>query len=132
MKMTSYVNASYASNDVQGFTGFNVGARFAGSAFAAGSYAGYAHFGTGATNNGPAASTVGVDLFPLMANPAVATGATGFTPPLGAGTYTFLIQQLGASTSYEFDAKVVPEPESVYLLAGGLLALAPMARKRRR
>jgi hypothetical protein len=132
MKMTSYVNASYASNDVQGFTGFNVGASFAGSAFAAGSYAGYAHFGTGATNNGPAASTVGVDLLPLMANPAVAPGATGFTPPLGAGTYTFLIQQLGASTSYEFDAKVVPEPESVCLPAGGLLALAPMAWKRRR
>jgi len=30
---------------------------------------------------------VGVDLLPLMANPSFAPGATGFTPPLAAGTY---------------------------------------------
>ena len=41
-----------------------------------------------------------------MAIPPSAAGATGFTPPLGVGTYTFLIQQLGASTAYQFDFNV--------------------------
>ena len=62
-----------------------------------------------------------------------AAGATGFTPPLGPGSYTFLIQQTGALTNYEFDITVVPEPGSLCLMAiGGLLILAPTARKRRR
>src|SRR5262249_55248046 len=49
MKMTSYVNAVYSNpNDLQAFTGFQFGSTFPGSAFSAGSYAGFAHFGTGA------------------------------------------------------------------------------------
>jgi hypothetical protein len=129
------VNAAYSSSDAQGFTGFQVGSTFPGSPFTAGSYAGYAHFGTGATNPSTPVSTVGVDLLPLMANPSVAAGATGFTAPLGPGNYTFLIQQLGGATSYEFDATVtaVPEPGSLCLMAvGGLLLVAPVARKLRR
>ena len=139
LEMTSYVNAVYSSTDSQGFTGFQVGASFVGSAFTAGSYAGYAHFGTGATNSGinggAPTTTVGVDLLPLMANPSVAAGATGFTPPLGAGTYTFLIQQLGASTNYEFDINVsaVPEPATLGLLGfGGVGAIAALSLRRKR
>jgi hypothetical protein len=96
--MTSYVNSKYISADDQGFTGFQVGSSFSGDEFTPGSYAGYAHFGFAANNpdtNPVAASTVGVDLLPLMANPNFAPGTTGFTPPLTAGTYTFLIQQGG-------------------------------------
>ena len=130
--MASFVNAAYSSTDAQGFTGFQIGSAFVGSTFSQGSYAGYAHFGTRATNPTTPASTVGVDLLPLMANPTVAPGATGFTPPLAAGTYTFLIQQLGAATNYEFDATVtaVPEPESVSLLGVGTLGLLALLRKR--
>ena len=44
-----------------------------------------------------------------MADPNFAPGATGFTPPLAAGTYTFLIQQGGfATTGYQFDMTVTP------------------------
>jgi len=57
--MTSYVNARFVSSDPQGFTGFQVGSSFPGDEFAAGSYAGYAHFGTAADNGGGSGSTVG-------------------------------------------------------------------------
>jgi hypothetical protein len=129
--MTSYVNFKYVSIDDQGFTGFQFGSSFSRDAFVAGSYAGYAHFGTGATNpdGSPPSSTVGVDLLSLMANPSFAPGATGFTPPLAAGTYTFLIQQgNAATTSYEFDMTVRSVPESGFSLCllgmGGLATLA--------
>ena len=126
--MTSYVNSKYVSTDDQGFTGFQFGSSFSGDVFTAGSYAGYAHFGTGATNpdGSPPSSTVGVDLLPLMANPSFAPGATGFTPPLAAGTYTFLIQQGNpATTNYQFDMTVRSVPESgssLCLLGIGCLA----------
>jgi hypothetical protein len=110
--MTSYVNSKYVSTDDQGFTGFQFGSSFLGDELTAGSYAGYAHFGFAANNpdgNPVAASTVGVDLLPLMANPNFAPGATGFTAPLAAGTYTFLIQQgPGGTIRYQFDMTVTP------------------------
>jgi PEP-CTERM motif len=130
--MISYVNSKYDSTDDQGFTGFQFGSSFSGDEFVAGSYAGYAHFGFAATNpdgNPVPASTVGVNLLPLMADPSFAPGTTGFTPPLAAGTYTFLIQQGNpVTTGYQFDMTVraVPEPgSSLFLLGmGGLATLA--------
>jgi hypothetical protein len=133
--MTSYINSKYVSTDEQGFTGFQFGSSFSGDEFLAPSYAGYAHFGTGATNpdGTPPSSTVGVDLLPLMANPAFAPGATGFTLPLAAGTYTFLIQQGNpAITSYQFDMNVRPVPEpgsSLCLLGMGGLAILALRRR---
>jgi PEP-CTERM motif-containing protein len=133
--MASYVNSKYNSADDQGFTGFQKGASFSGDEFAAGSYAGYAHFGTAAQTpdgNPTSSSTVGVNLLPLMADPSFAPGATGFTPPLGAGTYTFLIQQGDPSTTgYQFDMtlRAVPEPgSSLCLLAMGGLAILALRR----
>src|SRR4029077_18333856 len=130
--MASYVNSKYDSTDPQGFTGFQFGPSFSGDQFAEGSYAGYAHFGTAANNpdgNPVSSSTVGVNLLPLMADPTFAPGASGFTPPLGAGTYTFLIQQGNAvTTGYQFDMNVRAVPEtgsSLCLLGmGGLAILA--------
>ena len=135
--MTSYVNARFVSSDPQGFTGFQVGSSFPGDEFAAGSYAGYAHFGTGATNpdGTPPLSTVGVNLLPLMANSSFAPGTAGFTPPLGAGTYTFLIQQGDPSTTgYRFNMTVrpvqVPEPgSSLCLLAMGTVTALALRRR---
>ena len=133
--MTSYVNAKYVSADEQGFTGFQFGSSFSGDEFMAGSYAGYAHFGTEATNpdGTPPKSTVGVNLLPRMANPSFAPGTTGFTPPLAAGTYTFLIQQGDPeTTSYQFDMNVrsVPEPgSSLFLLGMGGLAILALRRR---
>jgi hypothetical protein len=132
--MTSYVNSKYVADDAQGFTGFQFGSAFLGDVFMAISYAGYAHFGTGATNpdGTPPVSTVGVNLLPLMADPTFAPGTTGFTPPLAAGTYSFLIQQGDAvTTSYRFDMNVrsVPEPgSSLGLLGMGGLAILALRR----
>lgn len=132
LQLSSDVLESYVSTDQQGFTGFQDGSSFIGNPETTPSaYVGYTHFGTGATNGAnPPTNLVGVDLLPLMANPAIAAGATGFTPPLPSGTYTFFIQQLGATTNYQFDYGVtaVPEPTSIGLLAIGAVGLL----KRRR
>ena len=84
---------------------------FVGSTNSAGSYLGYAHFGTGATNgNLPPTDLTGVDILPIIGNNTLASGSQGFTPPLSAGDYTFFIQQLGASTAYQFDFNVIAAP----------------------
>src|SRR5438046_1777978 len=134
--MVSYVNARYNSADDQGFTGFQFGSAFSGDPFMAISYAGYAHFGTAATNpdmNPVPASTVGLNLLPLMADPSFAPGAAGFTPPLAAGTYTFLIQQGDpVTTGYQFDMNVRAVPESgssLCLLGMGGLAILALRRR---
>lgn len=103
-RLDSLVLARYTSTDGQGFLGVQDGPTFEGSTTVPGSYLGYAHFGTSATNgNLPPANLVGADLLPLMGDTGIAFGSQGFTPPLPAGDYTFLIQQLGASTTYQFD-----------------------------
>jgi hypothetical protein len=133
LQLSSFVLASYVSSDGQGFTGFQAGSSFVGSAFSQSSYAGYAHFGTAATNGAlPATNLVGQDLLPIMANPSLAPGATGFALPLGAGTYTFLIQQLGGPTNYQFDFGVTQVPTPSVLSAGGLSALLGLGCRRRR
>lgn len=129
LQLSKYSHSAYISTDAQGFTGFQAGSSFVGSLVAPGSYAGYAHFGTGATNGSlPATNTLNVDLLPIMADNTpggTSAGATGFTPPLQAGTYTFLIQQTGTTqTSYQFDWEItaVPEPSTFCLIAmGGLM-----------
>ena len=89
-------------------------------------------------NGGAVTSTVGVDLFSPLYMPndlpgGTAAGSTGFTPPLLPGTYTFLIQQQGTLTGYEFDMNVSPLPESATfgMALVGVLSLLAIARCRR-
>jgi hypothetical protein len=59
--------------------------------------------------------------------------AIGFAAPLGAGDYTFLIQQTGGSVvEYEFRFEVSPVPEPVTLgtMAVGLAILGASRRRR--
>jgi hypothetical protein len=120
MSLSAVVLKSYSSTDQQGFTGVQDGTNFVGSTVDPASYLGYSHFGTGPGN-------IGQDILPTM---STAAGAQGFTPPLGSGPYTFLIQQTGsAATSYEFDYVVVPEPTTVTLVALGFGVI--LLRRRR-
>jgi len=129
--LDSVTLAAYVSPDLQGFLGVQVGPTFVGSPFVAGSFAGYAHYGTAAQNGSyPATNLVGANMLPIMADPAAAPGATGLTVPLGPGTYTFLIQQFGDPTNYQFDYVVVPEPASLLLLVSGIALLASLRRRR--
>jgi hypothetical protein len=140
--MTTYINTAYGGADQQGFTGFQFGSSFIGNAGTATPYAGYAHFGPGATNpgvnGGLPLSTTNIDLLSTphyMSDNAAggtAAGASGYTPPLGPGTYTFLIQQLGSTVTYDFRIDVVPEPATLGLAvlgAAGLFAIRAGAKR---
>jgi hypothetical protein len=138
LQLNNLVLAAYSSTDQQGFTGVASGASFAGGESAvnvAASYLGYVHFGTGATNGSlPPTNLVGVDVLPLMGNKAtISPGSAGFTPPLPAGAYTFLIQQLGATTNYQydFDVTAVPEPVTGGAILGSTLILGLLRRRAR-
>jgi hypothetical protein len=133
LKLSSVVLFSYQSADPQGFTGLQAGTSFVGSPFVAGSYLGYAHFGTAASNGSDLPSNVvGVNILPAMGNNGpggTGAGAIGFTPPLPSGSYTFLIQQTGANTaSYRFDYGVTPEPTAILLLSLGGICLLRRCR----
>src|SRR4029078_6130037 len=92
---------SYVSTDLIGFFGVQGGTSFQGSLTDPASYLVYSHYGI---------STIGIDHLPMM---GTAAGAQGFTPPLPAGSYTFVIQQTGTSqANYQWDFVIssVPEP----------------------
>lgn len=76
------------------------------------------------------ADTIGVDILPMMTFPEL--GSSGFTIPLGAGTYSMWAQEGSAGLSpYGFDFTLTPVPEmpTVALLAAGLLALGLRRRR---
>lgn len=130
--LTGYTHTFYRSSDGQGFTGVASGPTFSGNVFTPSAYLGYAHFGTSANNGSlPPTDTTGTNLLPLMAdNVNFAAGAQGFSGSLPAGSYTFLIQQLGASTEYAFtfNLALVPTPATSALVSiSGLV----MLRRRR-
>lgn len=72
---------------------------------------------------------IGMDLLPDLA--AGSFGSTGFSIPLGPGTYTYLIQELtpGESRSYQITFNVVPEPSSVGMF-GIAFGLSTLRRRR--
>jgi hypothetical protein len=119
-ELSALVLTDYDSQDAVAFTGFQFGPAFVGSEFEAGSYAGWTHLGP---------TQLGEDLLLHMADQVTNPGSQGFTPPLPAGTYTFLIQQIGDDTLYLYDFHVtaVPGPAGLLALAG----VGALARRRR-
>jgi PEP-CTERM motif len=77
---------------------------------------------------------VGVDLLPVLAlgvTGGPGHAGTGFTVPLEAGTYSYLVQQTGPQlTGYSIEFNVVPEPSSVVLILGGLGVIAGRQRRK--
>lgn len=76
---------------------------------------------------------IGTDLLPILA--AAPLAGSGFSTPLGAGTYSYLIQQTGPQfTGYSLDFRVrtvVPAPAVATLLPFGLLLLRRRTRRHR-
>jgi MYXO-CTERM domain-containing protein len=111
--------ADYDSLDFVAFVGVAAGPAFHGDTLDPASYLGYSHYGF---------ATLGEDLLPLM---GTAQGAQGFTPPLSSGVYTFLSQQLGEDSLYQFDfvVEAVPAPGCAALGMGGALVYAGRRRR---
>ena len=76
------------------------------------------------------ANNIGEDLLPSMAS--AGQGASGFSVPLGAGDYVFLIQDTGSAINYglTFTVTPVPLPAGLPLLALSLVGLARITRLR--
>ena len=74
------------------------------------------------------AAQVGTDILPGLA--AAPFGGTGFTVPLGTGTYTFHVQQTGLElTGYSLDFIITPEPATLLLFSTGLVGLCLKRRR---
>jgi hypothetical protein len=107
------------------FIGMQFGAQFTvpPDTFSAAGLLGWVHY-----NN----TDVGHDILPRM-NTVVA-GSTGFTIPLGPGTYSFWLQDTdGGTLKYGFDlmlSAAVPEPATYATLAVGLVFLIAGLRRR--
>jgi hypothetical protein len=120
LQLAQLILADYDSLDFVAFAGVAAGPAFTGDPLDTASYLGYSHYGF---------DTLGEDLLPRM---GAASGAQGFTPPLGAGVYTFLSQQLGEDSLYQFDfvVEAVPGPGAVGLFAAaGIMTLGRRGRR---
>lgn len=117
---------AYTGTDGRAFFGLQQGGTFTVAANAASpsDMYGYSHFGPNAVG-----ATVGSD---FLGQAASAFGAQGFTPPLGAGTYTLWLQQLGTPVTYQLDLVVSPVPEPASTAAAVAAALLGVAVIRRR
>jgi hypothetical protein len=129
-ELLEHINlVSYSVPIAQSFIGVQQGSTFTIAPSAASSAAGmlgWTHFGT-------LPGQVHTDILDDIGNGGF--GATGFTPPLPAGAYTFWIQETsGVKVSYQMDFVLgpVPEPDSWLLLAAGLAATVIGVRHRRR
>ena len=59
-------------------------------------------------------------------------GGTGFTVPLGAGTYTAWIQEISTRTDYTLAYTVIPEPSAYPALVGTFALAAALLPRRSR
>jgi hypothetical protein len=70
-------------------------------------------------------SDIGTDILPRMGTND--DGATGFTPPLAAGSYSLWVQDFNPGTfSYGFDLQISPAPEAAPSLFAGFAMLAAL------
>jgi len=121
--LSSLFLQSYVGNDATAFIGMQTGTTFTESPSNpnVANLLGWTHFGPGPGN-------VGDDLLPQIGS---GLGAQGFTPPLGANSYTLWLQQLGQPVTYQLDFEVtaVPEPRSAPICAACLLVAAWVVRR---
>jgi MYXO-CTERM domain-containing protein len=124
--LSAIQHVTYDSNDDVSFIALQAGTQLTEPPTGTnpGNLLGYLHFGD---------ATVGSDILDnLAASNTSVPPAMGFTAPLGAGPYTFWVQQTGAAASYslEFMLTPVPEPATWGLWLAGLAGVAAVRRRR--
>jgi hypothetical protein len=127
-QLTSIFHVSYVSNDNLSFIGLQIGSTFTEPPNGANpaNLLGYYHFGV---------QSAGTEIIDDLANSNLANPpAQGFTAPLGAGPYTFWVQQTGVAASYSLEFVLTPVPEApttALLGLGGLLTWVAARRRMR-
>ncbi|MGH7133494.1 MAG: hypothetical protein ACREJO_16310 [Phycisphaerales bacterium] len=121
MQLVWIILESYDSSDARAFLGVQAGDFFVGGDQTASSYLGYTHFGP---------SVLGADLLARMGDPNAAFGSQGFDPPLNPGSYTFLIQQFGDETNFQFTLNVIAVPGPATAVLAACSAAACLRRRR--
>lgn len=115
-QLDSLVLAAYTNTDDQSFLGFEEGNTFTD------------FFGSGATFN---FALIGADAGVSLGDDLLDDVAGG---PLGAGVYSFWLQETGGVVTYTLDLQVsampVPEPVALPLFAAGLLLVGAAVRRR--
>ncbi len=131
-ELSELVLGSYQSTDAQGFFGVQAGSALSARPPTRRRILVIRTLEPAQNGALPPTNLVTHDLLPLMGNTSLAAGSAGFTPPLASGSYTFLIQQLGSSTNYDFDFQVTAVPEPGMMGAVAIVAMRAGGARRRR
>jgi hypothetical protein len=94
------------------------------NSFSAAGLLGWWHYSPADINN---------DILPFMATPS--DGSSGFSPPLGAGDYSFWVQELSPGAfpyGFNLELSSVPEPTSFVTMLCGLVIAVPVILRRSR
>jgi hypothetical protein len=128
-EFSALILSSFSSADDVAFLAIQAGSTFTepASGTVVGNLLGYTHIGTGALAG---TADPGTDILDEL---GAGVGSIGFTPPLGAGAYTFWLQQTQPQVvGYGLDVVLtVAAPEPAGLLLGAL-AIAGVVFVRRR
>ncbi|NJL84465.1 MAG: PEP-CTERM sorting domain-containing protein [Chloroflexaceae bacterium] len=121
--LTAIILENYDTTEDQSFFAVELGTQIS-SIISAATFLGTANIGL------PAVAPEGSDVLDNLGQALL--GGSGFSGPLGPGTYTFWFQETVAPVAYTFNLQVASTPEPSSLLgAGVVLGLSALLKKKK-